>query len=431
MIKKIKTISILLTALLACTLLNAMEQTSEQQDTKLPKLELIEKKKTPGYICYIGSENSDYLLVFKKDKKQRTSKLEIWDKKLTQKVDEITSAQVIHVLVSFQKTAPWNNLVFEVFEGCIHKYMKNCSLIIKKSKVIILPVSQLKIPNEQYDLGTERLFNLKKIPAIQYCLENKTFELIHIDTEDTKDIEILKPPLGKHEKYVVTVNRHHVIIKHNHSEPITIDLGSLSRPGYMFYGNQYILLEYLQETVWSEKCCGAYLYSTKTGKPIMQKEKRFNLQNIISHGKDETLKIQHACFSKDDNCIAFFCNSFYKSYSYPWEYRSKVIASQQIILFDVKKLQLIGQYTFAKHLNVQAIYLSKDEQEIIIASNKDKQIHRFKKPRVTAKDVDEPERRKYILHNPTCPRAKDEKEKIVIQVNGNKIPVDRNLLLLG
>jgi len=101
----------------------------------------------------------------------------------------------------------------------------------------------------------------------------------------------------------------------------------------------------------------------------------------------------------------------------------------QIFLYDLTSHTPVAQYSFEETLNALAgVLFSDDEKEIIVATEKN--IYFLYNPLAKPIYDDEKERTEYVL-NPECPRAQGEKEPVIIDVGGIKIPVDRGLLLLG
>jgi len=401
--------SIAKTILLAITLLICASQQAmeDKKSKKLPELELIEKKEIPGYICNPKEENSDYFLVYRENEEQQTSTLEIWDKRLSEKINEVSSTQVLEILLSHSTHSVYRDII----NKDIHYFMKKHSVIIETSKIIIY---------SNYEPYTYP----HKFAAAQYDLATKTWESIYIDEEKTKGYKGNPYHLfAIHKTYIVKSGLHSGFYIHHDEEtkPIGVNLPQDYYWKNMFCGNHHILVHLRHEANFDDPEF-VYLYSTKTGKPITHEGKNLNIKTFIPNWSHNIDSIKHACFNKNDSFIVLLCTQNNQMRTNPRE---------QIIFFDVKKVRFVGQYTFAKNFEEAAIHLSSDEQEIVVVSNENNLLYRFKNPLI-ARDTDEPERLEYVLHNQTCPRANNEQEKFVINVNGiqgAKIPVDRSLLL--
>jgi len=153
------------------------------------------------------------------------------------------------------------------------------------------------------------------------------------------------------------------------------------------------------------------IYDINTGTAVASTKQFEQYIPCLQKGQDATF-LNKVVFGKND---AFVLLVF-------WD---------RLFLYDLRRLEPLAQYALKeKELETLdiSIIISNNQNTIIVSIGNT--IYFLENPLTKKFDDLFPERTKYVLDT-KCPRAQGEKEKIVIQVNGNKIPVDRSLLLLG
>jgi len=199
----------------------------------------------------------------------------------------------------------------------------------------------------------------------------------------------------------------------------------------------YINNSFGKEEIWVRMDCSSYIIR------YCPHEKRFteihfkNIPSIPFTIKEQPLELKtiipnwHEKYHLYSRCFYFGKNSNLMAI----RATTKKDRKKEIILIDLEALKPIAQYTFPQgtpdYESETTLHLSKDKHEIILVADIDEKMWIFKNPlaKQSEENIDEQEKRNYILGQ-KCPKSKDE-EKLVVNINGIKIPVDRTLLLLG
>jgi len=404
--KTIKTI-VLMTVLFTCMRQVAMEK------HKIKTLQPIQIKDTPGTICNIDKQDKYFLI--KTHDSQKRDALEIWNKKLNTKIDEINYNKLLNAIKTFyiktQGSFPQNPPTIKITKA---KYTNSNHITIK-----VIAFQQT---------GTYKiLFN----DSIQYTINTKelttTYISANIRYEDWTNT-------ATHDNYIITKKASSFEIKHNDiPQPIIINAPEDLHPSYAtIYCGQHTILIYFEQAQWSDIHAGikrkTMLYDAKTGKPILFNNQILKLDMLIPNWNKKTLC--KTLFGKNDDFILFACI----------DTTSEKESYYQIILLDLKRHVVAGQYILPINFgtynqldnfnhNHTGIHLCENEQKIIAASNTNQKVYIFKNPLKNI-DIDEPERRKYVQDQEDT-IAMDEKpfEIIINGFNGIRIPAHRLFLL--
>jgi len=374
--------------LFAAGLLTCIAQHTMGKET-IPTLELITKKAIPGHLCSKYQKGNNFL-VLKKEKQKHV--LEIWNKKLTQKIDVLTSSQLLEALLTFHKEhipgecyIGWKSY----FEEEIGNFMQTAEIIEPFAIAIKTPITDFR--------GTL---------VITYYIRTKTIEVSYKKSAFTYDYNRV---LFTHKNYMVEhfFETKTLQIKHYNTSvttPIKLDSNWLRSIDKLFGGTNHILIS--RNNFETYKINNAILHDIQTGKPVIKNGIEINLKNYIPNWNIKNL--QYALFGKNDDYIVLLC---YK------EFRLN-----QIILFDLKQYRPIGQYTFESD-EIQtdiAIHLGNQEKIIAISQN---YVYIFKNP-LAKKDTDEEER--VVFSRET--NEIDEKFTIIL-FNNITIGVDKLFLM--
>jgi len=410
--------------LLTCAKQKAMEEDKAKQ--QLPELELVTTQDIHGedHICNPHQHKMNYFLIFKHE----TKTIEIRDKQCN-KIDEITSKQIVNVIqksriIDQQKK---NYLTEEE----IIKYMLNDTSVSnffgKKEIWVTIELFKYIIrycPHEKR--FTE--IHFKDLPLIPYSTKDEPLPNCHTSnlSFSYNNYRVFSSTYFENEDDGWgQIKFKYDIVVHNNNKPTSIPkiipLTSIDKNGTVetvFGGNHCILV---CQSYFSKKNTNTF-YSIETGKPIIINEQPLELKTIIPNWHETYCPCPNrVLFGEKSNFMVIIAtNEDFK---------------KQIILIDLTSLKPVAQYTFPRrtfdYRSKLTLHLSKDEQEIIVVADIDEKICVFKNPLAKPEeDIYKQERTKYVL-NLESPRAKYEKDPILIHVNGRKMPIDRGLLLLG